>query len=263
MPHFEKMLTDQALLARAYLHAWQATGRADHLLVATETIEYVLDALGAPGGGLFSSEDADAAGVEGGTPPSRPPRSERFWTAAGRLELLDAVLEWYAITEEGDWEGPRYPAARSAHRSLGPRAIQEARALLAAARGRRAQPATDDKVLTEWNAMFAATLAEAAAATGIARWARRAEGVDGVPLPRAATTRGCALAAQLAGGRAAISPSPADMAWVVDACTRLGELTGEARWTSRAMEVADDLLANFWDAPAPSSPLPPARPRVG
>ena len=66
VPHFEKMLTDQALLARAYLHGWQATGRADYLQVVAETLDYVVGRAGAPAGGLYSSEDADAAGMEGG-----------------------------------------------------------------------------------------------------------------------------------------------------------------------------------------------------
>ncbi len=258
VPHFEKMLTDQALLARAYLHSWQATDDPDHLLVATETIEYVLDVLDAPGGGLFSSQDADAAGVEGAHATFTPAQVREVLDAAGRLELLDDVLEWYSITEDGDWEGTSIP-----HRPLGaplarPPAIQEARALLAAARGRRAQPATDDKVLTEWNAMFAATLAEAAAATGIARWARRAEGVMEFLFRELRRPEDARWLRSWQGGRARHLALAADLAWVVDACTRLGELTGKAQWTTRAMEVADDLLANFWDAPAPEQSGAPA-----
>ncbi len=104
VPHFEKMLTDQAQLARAYLHAWQVTDDPEYLQVLTETLDYVTETLGAPGGGLFSSEDADAAGVEGGHATFTPTQVAEALAAAGRADLLDATLEWYGVTEAGNWE---------------------------------------------------------------------------------------------------------------------------------------------------------------
>ncbi len=165
VPHFEKMLTDQALLARAYLHAWQETGRSDYLAIVTETLDFVLDELSTPEGALFSSFDADAGGVEG---------SHATFTLAELREALPAELvaptaEWYGITEGGNWEG------RSIlHRPVGapllrPPDVDAGRALLAQVRRSRTQPARDEKVLTEWNAMAAATLAEVAAVTGSPR----------------------------------------------------------------------------------------------
>ncbi|MGH9092441.1 MAG: thioredoxin domain-containing protein, partial [Acidimicrobiales bacterium] len=178
VPHFEKMLTDQALLARAYLHAWQATGRAHYLQVATETLDWVLADL-ARGDGLASSVDADAGGVEGAHATWTPAQVRSALDAAGRPDLVPAALEWYGVTEAGNWEGttvlrrpPGAPLAR-------PGPVEEARQLLLEARRRRTQPAVDGKVLLEWNAMAAAVLAEAAGATGRTDWGRRAAAIAG------------------------------------------------------------------------------------
>ena len=101
VPHFEKMLTDQALLARAYLHAWQETGRENYLTVVTETLDFVLRDLSTPEGALFSSFDADAGGVEG---------SHATFTLAELEEalphhLVQPTADWYGITPAGNWEG--------------------------------------------------------------------------------------------------------------------------------------------------------------
>ena len=159
VPHFEKMLTDQAQLARAYLHAWQETGRPDYLQVVTETLDFVVRDLSTPEGALYSSFDADAGGIEG---------SHATFTMAELREILPPELvepaaQWYGITDAGNWENLPYRCARSARTLQRPPDIERARVLLAAARARRVQPARVEKVLTEWNAMAASTLAGAAA----------------------------------------------------------------------------------------------------
>jgi len=247
VPHFEKMLTDQALLARAYLHAWQATGRAAYRAVAAETLDYVLDELSAPSGGLFSSEDADAAGVEGGHATFRAGEVAAVMAEAGRPELAPVVIDWYQVTEAGNWEGtnvlhrpPGAPLAR-------PPEVEEGRRLLAAARRARPRPALDDKCLTEWNAMAAAVLAEAAGATGEARWAARAAEVVEFCFAELRRPDDGRWLRSWQGGRARHLALAADYAWVLESCLRLGELTGRARWTERARTVADALLELFWD----------------
>ena len=143
VPHFEKMLTDQALLARAYLHAWQVDGPPDYLQVVTETLDYVLADLAAPGGGLCSSEDADAGGVEGSHATFTPAQAAEALAAAGREDLLPAVLDWYGITEGGNWEGTtvlRRPLGAPLAR---PEPVEAGRRLLLDARGGgRSRPAT-------------------------------------------------------------------------------------------------------------------------
>ncbi|MGP8059756.1 MAG: thioredoxin domain-containing protein [Acidimicrobiales bacterium] len=250
VPHFEKMLTDQALLARGYLHGWQATGQASYLQVATETLDYVLAELAAPGGGLFSSEDADAAGVEGGHATFTADQARAALRAAGRPELAEGALAWYGIEEAGNWEGTNV-----LHRPLGaplsrPADIEAARVALLAARRERPRPALDNKVLTEWNAMAASTLAEAAGATGNRRWATAAEAVVEFCFDELRRADGRWLRSWQ-DGRARHLAVAADYAWLVDACTRLGELTGSAGWTERAAGVADALLDVFWDREGP------------
>ena len=243
VPHFEKMLTDQALLARAYLHAWQATGDPDYRQVLEETLDYVLSDLAAPGGGLYSSEDADAGGVEGGHATFTPAQVAAALAEAGRPELAAPALDWYGIDEAGNWEGTTI-LTRPPGATLGrPAEVEEARRILLAARRRRPQPATDTKVLTEWNAMATAVLAEAAGVTGRSDWAEAAEALGRFCFERLRRADGRWL-------RSAGTEVPgfaADYAWLVECCTRLGELTGRAVWTDRAAEVAGAMLDLFWD----------------
>jgi uncharacterized protein YyaL (SSP411 family) len=244
VPHFEKMLTDQALLARAYLHAWQETGDDNYLAVVTETLDFVLRDLSTPQGALYSSFDADAGGVEG---------SHATFTLAELGDALPAhlvgpVAEWYGVTAGGNWEGRSIlyrPVGAPLRR---PAEIEEARVLLAAVRAGRVQPARDEKVLTEWNAMAVATLAEAAAATGSTHYARRAEEIGEFLV--SAMYEGGRLMRSWQGGRARHLAVAADYAWLVEACTRLSELTGKQVWRTRSQRVAHELLELFWDEEA-------------
>ena len=241
VPHFEKMLTDQALLGRAYLHAWQATGHAEYLGVATETLDFVLRDLSTPEGALYSSFDADAGGVEG---------AHATFTLDELREILPAPLvgpaaEWYGITERGNWEGRSIPVRPVGAPLERPPEIEEARVLLAEARAQRLQPARDEKVLTEWNAMAAATLAEAASAAGTDRYGRRAEEICEF-LWESMYSDG-RLMRSWQGGRARHLAVAADHAWLVEAYLRLSEWTGTSVWRERALGVATQLLDLFWD----------------
>ncbi|MHB1776326.1 MAG: thioredoxin domain-containing protein [Acidimicrobiales bacterium] len=246
VPHFEKMLTDQALLARAYLHAWQATGRSAYRQVATETLAAMLAELGGGGGGLCSSVDADADGVEGGHATFTAGQLRQALDDAGRPDLVEVAADWYQVGEPGNWEGTnvlhrplRAPLARPAE-------VDEARRLLLAARRRRPQPAVDDKVLTEWNAMAVATLAEAASATGDPGWAAAAASVAEFLFAELRLPDGRWLRSWQ-GGRSRHLAFAADLAWVVEACLRLAELTGAAGWLARAEDAGAQLLERFWD----------------
>jgi uncharacterized protein len=241
VPHFEKMLTDQAQLARSYLHAWQDGGRAEYLGVVTETLDFVLRDLSTPEGALYSSFDADAGGVEG---------AHATFTMEELHELLPVPLvapaaEWYGITPGGNWEGrsiPVRPVGASLER---PREVEEARRLLAAARAARVQPARDEKVLTEWNAMTVATLAEVASATGRADYGRRAEEI-GEFLWASMFVDG-RLMRSWQGGRARHLGVAADHAWLAEASVRLSEWTGRAIWRERAVSAVRQLIDLFWD----------------
>ena len=244
VPHFEKMLTDQAQLARSYLHAWQDGGRAEYLLVVSETLDFVLRDLSTPEGALYSSFDADAGGVEG---------AHATFTLDELRQILPAPLvgpaaDWYGIAAEGNWEGRSIPVRPVGAPLERPPEVEEARQLLAAARARRVQPARDEKVLTEWNAMTAATLAEVAAAAGRNHYGRRAEEI-GEFLWASMYVDG-RLMRSWQGGRARHLAVAADYAWLAEASFRLSEWTGRALWRERAVQAVRELLELFWDEDA-------------
>jgi uncharacterized protein len=285
VPHFEKMLYDQALLTRVYLHAWQVTGHERYRQVLDETVAYVLRDLRHPEGPFFSAEDADSEGEEG-----------RFyvWNADqivaaldGHGGLADEVMAFYGVTPGGNFEG-RTILNRIHARGQGgvelsrPAGIEAARARLFAAREQRVRPGLDDKVLSEWNGLMLAALAEAAAATGRRDWLDAAVGTgefllrslrrddgrwlrswqaDGGPrhpeaeraseagarAARSDAARAGSTGARSGAGRRPILAYAADHAALVDAFVRLSEATGEARWIDAARSTADALLDLFWD----------------
>jgi len=237
VPHFEKMLYDQALLARAYLHAWQVTGEAGYLQVASETIDYVRRDLRHAEGGFYSSEDADSEGVEG---------KFYVWSKAEVDAVSPAAGEWWGVTDKGNFEGANILRRPLGAELLRPPGIEEARQALFDIRTQRIRPGLDDKVLTEWNGFFLATLAEAGAATGRADWLDDARANAEFLLSSLRRDDGRWLRSWQ-GGRASHLGYAGDHAALINAFTRLAEATGEARWIDEARSVADALLDLFWD----------------
>ncbi|MET0727720.1 MAG: thioredoxin domain-containing protein, partial [Acidimicrobiales bacterium] len=246
VPHFEKMLYDNALLIRLYLHGWQLTGEDRFRQVVEETIGYVLRDLRQPGGGVSSAEDADSEGEEG---------KFYVWTADVVRAVLDddtvadAALSWYGFAPGGNFEhGTTIPNRLHAIGQLErPPVIEAARQALLVRRSTRVRPGLDDKVLTEWNAYLVAALAEAGAATGVAAWVDTAVEIAEFLLANLRRPDGRWLRAwQIdAGGRHLGYAT--DHGALLDAFTRLAEATGEARWIDEARGAADALLDLFWD----------------
>ena len=242
VPHFEKMLYDQALIARVYLHAWQLDGDPRWLQVLSETISYVLRDLRDPGGGLYSAEDADSEGEEG-----------RFylWSTEELVavlgdELAAPAAEFYGVTPEGNFEGRTVLHCAERGELLRPHEIETARSQLFAARSGRVRPGLDDKIITEWNAMMCSTLAEAAAATGRDDWSKAAAEIATFLLEHLRREDGRVLRSWCRG-RAELPGYAADYAWLVDCCTRLGEVSGDPSWTAQAVTIARELLRLFAD----------------
>src|SRR5437870_370596 len=167
VPHFEKMLYDNALLARAYLHGWQASAEADLLDVCVDTLRWALREMRGPEGGFYSALDADSEGVEG-----------RFyvWRVAELRQVLDAdaeaAMRWLGASERGNFQDPHHPQpglnvlreAWPADERTRPdrQTRQRIRERLLQARSARVRPGLDDKRLTAWNALMIAALADAA-----------------------------------------------------------------------------------------------------
>jgi uncharacterized protein YyaL (SSP411 family) len=240
VPHFEKMLYDNALLLRTYLHAWQVTEADRYRQVAEETAAYLLGPpMRSPLGGIHSAEDADSEGVEG---------KFYVWSLAEVSAVAGpAAVEWYGVTKGGNWEG-----ANILHRPvrgdlLRPPEVEQARGRLFEARRQRPRPGLDDKVVTEWNAMAVAALAEAGAGFGRPDWVEAAEQVARFLLESLRRPDGRWLRSWQGGRPGRNLAVAVDQAWLVEGFTRLAEATGRAVWVGHARSAADDLLRLFWD----------------
>jgi uncharacterized protein len=225
VPHFEKMLYDNALLASAYLHAWVVTGEERYRAVTEETLDYVLRELLLPEGGLASAQDADTDGVEGLT---------FSWTG----DEIEAILgephpEWLLPFEHG----------RSILRGEIP---EEARAALLAARSRRPQPLRDDKALAAWNGLALAALAQAGARLGRADYVEAAVAVAEFLLGPLTDERG-RLLRSFRAGEARIPAYLEDYANVANGLVELSWATGEVRWLEEARRLAGLLVELFAD----------------
>jgi uncharacterized protein len=239
VPHFEKMLYDQAGLAMAYLHAWQVTGEARFRQVVEETVGYVQRELRQSEGGFSSAEDADSEGEEG-----------KFYVWR-RDEVAEVggpeAVEWYGVTQGGNFEGTNILHRPVRGDLLRPPEVEEARRRLFEEREKRVRPGLDDKVLTEWNAMFLSSLAASSAGLGRDDWLDAAVATGDFLLSSLRREDGRWLRSWQRDGGARHLAYAVDHAWLVDAFCRLGEATGKARWVVEARQAADALIDLFWD----------------
>jgi hypothetical protein len=251
VPHFEKMLYDQALLVRVYLHAYQITKLPRYKQVIEETINYVLRDLTHSEGGFFSAEDADSADDSGH-------HHEGWfytWTPSEIHELFDEelsqeVIAWYGMTNIGNFEG-RNILTRHFERGslLRNERIEAARQTMFHKRLERARPLLDDKVLTEWNGYMLSSLCEAAAAFNNESWLSACVKNAEFLVRELRSENGTWHRSWHETGlpRARHHSLAADLAALVDAFSRLAETTGDEKWIRHASEVADQLLDEFWD----------------
>ena len=252
VPHFEKMLYDNALLAVAYLEAFLATGREEFATVVRSTLDYLLRDMVDPEGGLWSAEDADSEGEEGKFYVWSPAEIEAVLGPADAA-VFCAV---YDVTPGGNFEGhsilnlPR-PIADAAHRlGLDPadvaRRLDDARPRLLAARAARVRPGIDDKVLVGWNGLAIDALARAGAALDDDRYVHVAARAADFLLARCRDPQG-RLAHQWRRGRATGLAFADDLACLAEGLTSLYESTFDERWIDEACTLADRLLGDRAD----------------
>ncbi|HSD76144.1 MAG TPA: thioredoxin domain-containing protein [Solirubrobacteraceae bacterium] len=244
VPHFEKMLYDNALLARAYLHGFQVSGDGTLRRTCEETLDWALREMRAPDGGFCSALDADTDGIEGAT---------YVWTVDELRAALGAdapqALAWFGATADGNFrEGPR---GANVLESRGPEPDPETRArireTLLAVRDRRRQPGLDDKRLTSWNALMIAALADAGAALGRADYLGAAVATAEFVLDRLRAPDG-RLLRTFNAGRAKLDGYLEDHAFLLESLLVLYEATFDERWFAEATALAEQVLARFADA---------------
>jgi uncharacterized protein YyaL (SSP411 family) len=246
VPHFEKMLYDNALLARAYLHGAQLSGDGELLAVSVNILEWALREMRGPEGGFYAALDADSEGVEG---------QFYVWRIAELESALgkdaDAAIRWLGAGEEGNFTDPHHPQPGLnvlEDRGSRPDAATRARIRerLLQERATRTRPGLDDKRLTSWNALMISALAEVGAHT------RRESFLDAATACAEFVLRDLRdgegrLMRTYSDGEAKIAGYLEDHAFLLEAFLALFEATCEERWLNEAQALADTLIARFSD----------------
>jgi uncharacterized protein YyaL (SSP411 family) len=241
VPHFEKMLYDNAQLARAYLHGWQALGHDRYRRVCEETLDWAMREMRGPEGGFYSALDADSEGEEG-----------RFyvWTpeeiGAELGDSAEAVAEFYGVSEAGNFEGRNVLHLAGGAAAATPEGLAAARQALYEARAERVRPGLDDKRLTAWNALMLGALAEAGAVLGRADYLDAARSCAEFVLRDLRDGDGHLLRTYK-DGEGRLNAYLEDHAFLLEALLTLYEATFEQRWFIEARALADTMIARFGD----------------
>ena len=251
VPHFEKMLYDNALLARLYLNAYQVSGDPEFRRVAEGTLDHLLTDMRASEGGFYSALDADSEGEEG---------TFYLWTPSEVRELLDrevadVFMRCYDVTEDGNFEKSNIlhlahdlgPVAKREGMKLEPLRglLQDARQVLLEARKLREPPFRDEKILASWNGMAIRALAEAGGALNQPRFLAAA--VSGLDFLLGSMREGGRLRRSYKDGTTRIDAFLEDYAAVGNAILTLYEATLEPRWLDEVAWITERVVAFFWD----------------
>jgi uncharacterized protein YyaL (SSP411 family) len=251
VPHFEKMLYDNALLARVYLHGWQELGHERYRRVCEETLDWMLREMRGPEGGFYSALDADSEGEEGRFYVWTPTQIEEALAAAQNCvnfstPQIEKLMQFWGVGEDGNFEGANVLHLAGGAEAPEPEGLAAARRALFEARSQRVWPGLDDKRLTSWNALAIAVLADAGAVLG------RDDCLD--------AARACAtfLLEQLRDedgnllrtykdGRAHLNAYLEDHAFLLEALLALYEASFETRWFREAQSLAEATVGRFGD----------------
>jgi uncharacterized protein YyaL (SSP411 family) len=251
VPHFEKMLYDNALLARAYLHGWQATGHERYRRVCEETLDWALREMRGPEGGFHSALDADSEGEEG-----------RFyvWTPEQIRDALannpncikfspqdnQNLMQFWGVSERGNFEGRNVLHLAGGAEAERPEGLAQARQALFEARARRVRPGLDDKRLAAWNALMIAALAEAGAVLGRGDYLEAASRCAEFVLGSMRDADG-RLLRTYKDGDARLNAYLEDHAFLLEALLALYEASFEPRWFEAALDLAETTIERFGD----------------
>ena len=252
VPHFEKMLYDNALLARIYLDAWLVTGNTFYQQIATETLDYVRREMTAASGGFYSAQDADSEGEEG-----------KFfvWTPEEVEALLgaeDAKLfnRYFDVSSGGNFEGHNILHVDESVETIAKllkvpperltEVIARGKRILFEAREQRVKPGRDDKMLTAWNGLMLRSFAEAAQVLSRPDYLEVA--VRNAEFLLTTLKRDGRLLRTHKDGQSKLNAYQEDYAYLIDGLLALYEASFDARWFTEARALADTMIEQFWDA---------------
>ena len=252
VPHFEKMLYDNAQLASLYLHGWLATGDGEYRRIVEETLDYVSREMTHAAGGFFSAQDADSEGVEGKFFVWTP---DEIAAVLDDAELTRAALAYWGVDKGANFEGhsilyvPREPSETADSLGLTEERLAEliaaARTRLFSAREKRIHPGLDDKVLASWNGLALAAFAEAGRVLGRADYIAAAVKNAGFIVRE--MRDGERLLRSWKDGQAKITGYLEDYALVGVGLTSLYEATFDRQWLDESRRLAEQALQLFWD----------------
>lgn len=252
VPHFEKMLYNQAQLARVYLDAAKLTGDAQFTRVAQQVLDYVLRDMTAPDGSFYSATDADSEGGEG---------LFFLWTQQQVKTVLskqdaDFAIGLFNISESGNFEGSNIPHLSAWVEEVATKEgipsdsflqnVDQVRQQLYTAREQREHPGRDEKIITAWNGMMIMALAQAGQLPGGDRYAKAALKAGEFLWKNHRDNEGRLYRSSFAG-RPSVQGVQEDYAWLVDACISLYDLDQDIRWLERARSLIEIMYNAFWD----------------
>jgi uncharacterized protein len=251
VPHFEKMLYDNALLARAYLHGWQTFGHERYRRVCEETLDWMLREMRGPEGGFYSALDADSEGEEGRFYVWTPDQIRKALATDPTCIKLsrqerDNLMQFYGVSEAGNFEGANVLHLAGGAEAAEPEGLAEMRRALFEGRAQRVRPGLDDKRLTSWNALAIAALADAGAVLGREDYLDGARACAAFLLDQLRDETGNLLRTYK-DGRARLNAYLEDHAFLVEALLTLYEATFEVRWFTEARALADVTIERFGD----------------
>jgi len=240
VPHFEKMLYDNALLARVYVDAYRSIGDRLYKRIAEETLDFVVREMRDPSGAFYSTQDADSEGVEG---------KFYVWSLAEFRQVAgedaDQLADYFDVTDHGNWEHTNIlHVARDADDQLESK-VESAKKKLYAAREKRIRPGRDEKVLTDWNGLMLRAFAEAASCFDRADYRAIAEANADFILQT--LWDGTRLLHSYKDGRARFNGYLDDYANMVDGLFALYQLTFDYKWLDAAIRISDRMIEQFWD----------------
>ncbi len=251
VPHFEKMLYDNAQLPPLYLAAFQVSGDRFFADIARDTLNYVCREMRHPAGGFYSSQDADSEGEEG---------KFFLWDPREVRQLLgddaaEIACRYWDISETGNFEGRNIlhvtvepqQLAKMFRRDRGDieHILTDSRAQLFAAREHRVKPGLDDKILTAWNGLMISAFAKAEEVFGDGRWGQAA--IEAVAFIETNLQRGNRLLSTYRDGVAKLNGYLDDYAFFVQALLDVFEMAQERRYLDNAVILTDALIVHFWD----------------
>lgn len=241
VPHFEKMLYDNALLSQLYLHAYIVTGRPMFRRIAEETIDYILREMTSPEGGFYSAQDADSEGEEG---------RYYLWTHDEIRKTLNErmaflICKYYGVTDKGNFEGRNILHIAGDFDPDESGSFREVRALLLKDREKRVKPGRDEKILTSWNALMLSSLAEAACVFGRNDFLKAA--IDNGSFLLNSMISNGHLRHIYSRGHSNIDGYLEDYALFIDGLLNLHQATFAGKWLREAIRLVNVMVEEFWD----------------